>query len=358
MAEQDRTMKRILLILSSILLSVGNSGNQLLSRFYFIHGGHRLWLCSFLQSGGFPIILLPLTIFYIHRRRQISTTTSQTTKTKIVLMKPPLFLAFAVIGSLIGLDNYLFAYGSSRLPVSTSSLILATQLAFNAVFAFFFVKQKFTAYSINAVVLLTFGSGILALHSSGDRPEGVSTKQYEMGLVMTLLGSALYGIILPLMEMVYKKTKEVINYTLVLEIQLVMCLFASLFSTIGMIINNDYKVISREAKQFELGEAIYYVVLTGSLILSQAFQLGAIGIVFCSSSLLSGIIITVLLPITQILAVIFYKESFKVEKGVALVLSLWGFTSYFYGEFKQAKKIKRKHISETELPQALTTQNP
>ncbi|CAL0305583.1 unnamed protein product [Lupinus luteus] len=358
MAEKDRTMKRILLILSCILLSVGSSGGQLLVRLYFLHGGHRLWLCSLLQSGGFPIILLPLTISYIRRRRQISTTTSQTTKTKIVLMKPPLFLAFAVIGSLIGLDSYLFAYGSSRLPVSTSSLILATQLAFNAVFAFFLVNQKFTPYSINAVVLLTFGAGLLALHSSSDRPEGVSTKQYVMGLVLTLMASALFGIILPLTEMVYKKTKEVINYTLVLEIQLVMCLFAALFSATGMIINKDYKVISREAKEFELGEAIYYVVLTGSLILSQCYILGSIGVIFCASSLFSAIIITVLLPITQVLAVIFYKESFQVEKGIALVLSLWGFTSYFYGEFKQAKKIERKHIPETELPQALTIHSP
>ncbi|XP_019415818.1 PREDICTED: purine permease 1-like [Lupinus angustifolius] len=361
MAEQDRTMKRIVLILSCIFLAVGTSGGQLLLRLYFLHGGHRLWLCSFLQSGGFPIILLPLIISYIHRRRQISTTTtttSETKKTKTVFMNTSLFLAFAVIGALTGLDNYLYAYGSSRLPVSTSSLILATQLAFNAVFAFFLVKHKFTAYSINAVVLLTFGAGVLALHASGDRPEGVSTKEYAMGLVMTLTASALYGVILPLMEMVYNKTKVVISYTLVLEIQFVTCLFAALFSTIGMIINNDFKVISREAKEFELGEAIYYIVLTGCLLIWQSYILGAIGVIFCASSLFSAIIITVLLPVTQVLAVIFYKESFQVEKGIALVLSLWGFTSYFYGEFKQAKKIKKKHIPETELPQALIIQNP
>ncbi|KAF1893304.1 hypothetical protein Lal_00001760 [Lupinus albus] len=329
---------------------LGSSGGQLLVRLYFLHGGHRIWLCSFLQSAGFPIILLPLTISYIHRRRQTSTT-SQTTTTKIVFMKPSLFIPFAFIGSLNGLDSYLYTYGSSRLPVSTSSLIIATQLAFNAVFAFLLVKHKFKAYSINAVVLLTFGSGVLALHSSSDHPAGVSTKQYAIGLVMTLMASLVYGIIMPLVEMVYKKTKEVITYTLVLEIQLVMSLFAALFSTIGMIIDNDYKVISREAKQFDLGEAIYYVVL-------MAYLLGAIGVVFCASSLLSGIIIAVSLPITQILAIIFYKESFQVEKGVALLLSVWGFTSYFYGEFKQAKKLKRKHISETELPQPLTIQNP
>lgn len=70
----------------------------------------------------------------------------------------------------------------------------------------------------------------------------------------------------------------------------------------------------------------------------QCFFLGAIGVVFCASSLLSGIFIAFFLPVTEILAVIFYHESFKVEKGISLVLSLWGFVSYFYGEFKQSRK--------------------
>ena len=46
----------------------------------------------------------------------------------------------------------------------------------------------------------------------------------------------------------------------------------------------------------------------------------------------------VLLPVTEILAVIFYKENFQAEKGVALALSLWGFVSYFYGELKHNKE--------------------
>jgi hypothetical protein len=59
-----------------------------------------------------------------------------------------------------------------------------------------------------------------------------------------------------------------------------------------------------------------------------------------------------LLPLTEVLAVIFYKESFKAEKGVSLVLSLWGFLSYFYGEIKQAKK-QKKRVLETELGQTI-----
>lgn len=99
-------------------------------------------------------------------------------------------------------------------------------------------------------------------------------------------------------------------------------------------------------------------MLVGIAILWQAFFLGAVGVVFCASSLLSGIIIAAFLPVTEVLAVIFLKENFQAEKGVSLILSLWGFVSYFYGEIKRAKKMKKNDIPEPETPQALPIPNP
>ncbi|CAL5204560.1 unnamed protein product [Lathyrus oleraceus] len=355
---KDRKMKRILLTINCLLLALGNSGGPLIMRLYFIHGGHRVWLSSFLETAGFPVMILPLTISYINRRRlhlnpPPSTTTEPAAKLKIISMKPPLFFAVAVIGILTGLDDYLYAYGVARLPVSTSALIIASQLGFTAVFAFLLVKQKFTAFSINAVVLLTVGAGVLAMHTSGDRPAGVSTRQYVIGFLTTLAASALYGFVLPSIELIYKKTKQNLTYSLVMEIQFVMCLFATLFCAVGMIANNDFKVIPKEARNFELGEKTYYVVLVMSAMLWQAFFLGAIGVIFCGSSLLSGILIAVFLPVTEVLAVIFYKERFQAEKAVSLVLSLWGFVSYFYGEIKQDKEKKKKLAMETEMGHSL-----
>ncbi|KAK8714258.1 hypothetical protein V6N13_149451 [Hibiscus sabdariffa] len=54
------------------------------------------------------------------------------------------------------------------------------------------------------------------------------------------------------------------------------------------------------------------------------FFMGAVEVIFSASSLLSGIIIAALLPVTESLAVLFYHEKFQVEKGLALVLTLWG----------------------------------
>ncbi|CAL5384024.1 unnamed protein product [Camellia sinensis] len=171
---------------------------------------------------------------------------------------------------------------------------------------------------------------------------------------MTVGAAALYGFVLPLVELTYKKAKQAVTYTLVIEIQLVMCFFATVVCTIGMIINNDFKAIPKEAIEFGLGETKYYVVLVCSAIIWQCFFLGAIGVIFSSSSLLSAIIIAVLLPVTETLAVLFYREKFQAEKGISLVLSLWGFVSYFYGEFKDRNNNKKTQTPGTEMQHAIS----
>ncbi|XP_073064417.1 purine permease 3-like [Primulina eburnea] len=344
-ATTTAAMRRIFLIINCIILSVGNCGGPLIMRLYFIRGGKRIWFSSWLETAGWPIILIPLLVSYLRRRRN-------NPGTELFFMKPQVFLAAAVIGILTGFDDYLYAYGVAKLPVSTSSLLIATQLAFTAAFAFLLVKQKFTAYSINSVVLLTVGAVLLGLHSNGDRPQGESDKQYFEGFFMTLGAAALYGLILPMVELMYLKAGQALTYTLVLEIQMVLCFFATAFCTVGMLINKDFQAIPREAKEYELGEAKYYLVVVWNAIIWQCFFLGAIGIIFYSSSLLSGIVITVLLPVTELLAVIFYHEKFQSEKGVSLFLSLWGFISYFLGEKEKMSKEKKKKndmITESEM---------
>ncbi|KVH98527.1 purine permease 1-like [Cynara cardunculus var. scolymus] len=330
--------KKNLLILHCILLSIGNCGGPLILRLYFIHRGHRIWLITIIQTVGWPFILIILIILYFHRHRAAGIINNR--PTTFIYMRRRLFFAVAFIGVLTGIDNYLYSYGIAHLPISTYALINATRLVFMAVFAFILVKQKFTAYSINAVVLLTVGSAVLALQSRDDRPSGEKKLEYVMGFVMTVAAAALYGLVSPLVEVTYNKAKQVITYTLVLEVQMMMCLFATVFCTVGMIFNNDFKVISREAEDFGVGKIKYYVILSVSVVLWQCFFLGAIGVIFYGSSLLLGVIVTIQIPVTEILAVIFYNEKFKTEKGVALVLSLWGFISYFYGEYKYMKPVK------------------
>ncbi|XP_047323402.1 purine permease 3-like [Impatiens glandulifera] len=332
----SKKMKRFLLILNCILLGVGNSGGPLIMRLYFLRGGKRIWLSSFLETTGCPIIFIPLLIVYLHRRRRHQST-------PLFFTTPPLFFAAAFIGVLTGLDNYLYAYGVSLLPISTSALINTSHLVFTAGFAFLLVRQKLTSFSLNAIFLLTMGSVLLAVHSNGDRPEGESNKEYYLGFIMTVAAAALYGLVLPMVELMYKKTKQRMSYTVVMEVQLVMCFFSTLLCCVGMFINNDFKAIPKEAREYELGKRNYYLVLIGNGILWQCFFLGSIGVIFTSSSLCSAIITTADLPITQILGVLLYKEKYKTEKALSLILSLWGFLSYFYGQIKDNNKNQKKN---------------
>ena len=77
------------------------------------------------------------------------------------------------------------------------------------------------------------------------------------------------------------------------------------------------------------------MLLAGSAATYQCFFLGTIGAIFFGSALLAGVVMTVLIPVTEVLAVLLFSEPFNGTKGVALALSLWGFVSYLYGESAQ-----------------------
>ncbi|GAB4861318.1 hypothetical protein Ancab_036479 [Ancistrocladus abbreviatus] len=334
------TRRRTVLLLNCLTLAIGIGGGPLVMRLYYLHGGKRIWLQALLETAGFPIMLFPIIASKLRLRRSEPSSSSSPPR-KIINLNRSLFFSAALIGILAGAADYFYAFGVKHVPVSTSSLLLATQLAFTALFAFLLVRQKFTPYSINSVVLLTMGAVVLAMHTSSDRPPNVTNKQYYVGFAMTLLSASMFALMLPSIELGYRKGKLEMDYSLVMEFQFVLSLSATLFCTVGMLVNNDFKGLATEAKEYKLGVGMYVVVLLFSALLWQCFYLGAAGVVHYGSSLLSGVIIAVTLPVTEILAVLFYHEKFQQEKAVSLALSLWGFVSYFYGEAKLSNKVNK-----------------
>ncbi|KAI3961341.1 hypothetical protein MKX01_007055 [Papaver californicum] len=351
--EQKKKQKNIKpswsLIFCCMLLLVGQVGGPLLLRLYFLHGGQRKWLSSWLQTAAFPFLLIPILVSWSKSKsksQSISTNDVNPSSTDLKLrfcVTPKLSISSVILGVIVGLDAFLYSLGLSYLPVSTSTLLMAPQLAFTALFALILVKQKFTPYSINSVVLLTLGSVVMAFHTNGDMPTGVSKAQYFLGFFVTLGAAALMGFLLPLIEFAYTKACEAITYDLVMQMQFLISMFATLVCTIGMLINKDFQAISREAKEYGLGETKYYMVLIFTAVLMQSAVVGNLGVIYFSTSLFSGVLVTLLLPITQTFAIFFFDEKFSVEKGMSLALSIWGFASYFYGEYKQTKKQKNQH---------------
>ncbi|KAJ4767657.1 Purine permease 3 [Rhynchospora pubera] len=311
-------------LVNSVFLMVGSGGAALLLRIYFIHGGQRIWLSSFLQVAGWPLLLLPLSF--------------SAKKFNLSLF---IYSVFTFIGIFWALDSYLYALASSLLPLSTSSLVICSQLAFTAVSAFLLVRQRFTPYSFNAVVLLTIGPAVLTLGEGSDRPEGESKGKYIFGLLMAVAAAALAGFIFATMELVMRRGKVVQTYAAAIEMQLAISISGSVFCLIGMIINNDFQAIQREAREFGLGRTKYFMVLIWDAVFWQLSTIGLIGLVSGASSLFVSVMIALTLPLIEILAVIFLHEKFSASKGIALVLSIWGFISYLYGEKRQSDKAKK-----------------
>ncbi|RZC43955.1 hypothetical protein C5167_036904 [Papaver somniferum] len=145
----DTVKRKYLMIFNCILLAIGATGGPLLIRLYFVRDGKRIWFASMLASAGWPILILPLSVSYIFNRRRGGV---ENGRENFFTITQPLIIASAFIGLLLGLNDYLYTHGVSLLPVSTSTLIMSTHLAFTAGFAYVLVKQKFTPYSINVVV--------------------------------------------------------------------------------------------------------------------------------------------------------------------------------------------------------------
>lgn len=62
---------------------------------------------------------------------------------------------------------------------------------------------------------------------------------------------------LPMIELTYKRVKQsvvVINYSLVMEIQLVLSFSATVMCTVGMLASGDYKVINASTIPFILSD--------------------------------------------------------------------------------------------------------
>ncbi|KAK8967617.1 Purine permease 3 [Platanthera guangdongensis] len=110
-----------LLLLNILLLLVGGIGSPLILRTYFIHGGNRKWFSAFLQTAGFPFLLISLLFSFLRRRSD--------NHPSLTSLTPPLLVYCTILGFITGVSDYLYSYGMSFLPVSTSALLISTLLA-------------------------------------------------------------------------------------------------------------------------------------------------------------------------------------------------------------------------------------
>ncbi|XP_044378799.1 purine permease 1-like [Triticum aestivum] len=157
----------------------------------------------------------------------------------------------------------------SESSVCTSSILVSTQQAFTAAFALLLVRRRFTAFSMNAVVLISIGAAMLGMNAGGDRPMGVTRVQYYAGFGMTFGAATLYGLVMPVVELNQARhaacAATAVTYTLVIEMRIVIGFTATAFSAAGDACNNNVQAIPGEAREFGLGRTVYYLLLVGSV---------------------------------------------------------------------------------------------
>ncbi|KAL4578183.1 hypothetical protein LXL04_014302 [Taraxacum kok-saghyz] len=328
---------KLLLTINYICLFVGSVASSMLLKFYFNHKGSSRWVSTWVQSAGFPLLLLPIYLPYhlhcfkhkdgqqiVNRRKPFSSF-----DTKL------LGLSFG-IGLLLVISNICFSWGNSYLPLSTSSLVLSSQLAFTLLLSIIIVKQKITFLNLNCVVLLTLSCLLLALSSNGDRPEGLTRAKYFVGFFSTVCAGLLFALYLPVMEKIYSKVD---CYAMVMEMQFVMEATATAVATLAMALAGGFKEMKHESVAvFDLGPTKYWMTVGLNLLTWQLSFMGAAGMVFLTTSLTGGICMTALMAMNVVGGVVVYGDDFKGPKVASTVLCLWGFCSYVYGMYVKMKR--------------------
>ncbi|XP_071719675.1 probable purine permease 10 isoform X3 [Rutidosis leptorrhynchoides] len=230
-------------------------------------------------------------------------------------------------------DCLLYTFGLKYLPVSTYSLICASQLAFNALFSYFLNGQKITPYIANSLVLLSFSSSLLVFQSDSEDSVKTSRSKYIIGFVCTVAASAGYALMLSVTQLAFQKILKSESYRVVFDMIVYQNMIASVIILVGLFASGEWKDIKNEMKNYESGTISYIMNLVWTAISWQVFSIGCVGLIFEVSSLFSNVISTLGIPIVPVFAVVFFHDKMNGVKVISMLLAIWGFTSYIYQHY-------------------------
>ncbi|KAL3643604.1 hypothetical protein CASFOL_014419 [Castilleja foliolosa] len=325
------------MIIYTFLVLAGQSIGTLLGRIYFVNGGQSEWMATLVQVIGFPI-LFPFLWLTNSKNDQTETNTTKPSK-------PLTLISFYIaIGIFAAGISMLYSVALQYLPVTTFTLICASQLAFNALFSYFLNNQKFTPYIVNSLVLLTISSILLVFQTDpGDNSSKTSKRKYVLGFVCALAASSSYALLLSIIHLAYQKIIKKETLRAVIDLAIYQNLVATIVVLVGFFASGDWKKLEGEIRVYKSGRVSSYVMnLFGTAVCWQAFAVGGVGLIFKVSSLFANVIGIVGVPLPPILAVIFLNDKLTGLKAVSMVLAMWGFVSYMYQHYLDDLEMKEK----------------
>ncbi|CAN4091875.1 unnamed protein product [Withania somnifera] len=284
---------------------IGEIVTSLLVKTYFTKGGKSIWLASFVQNVGFPILLPFLYYAPLKNNSQIEIIKGNQEPHICII-----FLVYVVLGVLLGGVSLFNSTGLKYLRVSTYSLIGTTRLGFSTIFSFFFNARKFTPCLINSIVL--------------------SGEKFLLGYLSTIGGSIMYSLVLSLTELLHRKILKGTKFIDIVEMSIYQTLVASIVMLLGLFVSGDWKNLVMEMEKYQLGKLSYVAMLSFIAISCQLNVVASIWLVFKVNPLLSNVFNNLGAPITPIFAVIFLHDKIKGLKLVVMFLAFWGFASQIY----------------------------
>ncbi|XP_073157311.1 purine permease 21-like [Henckelia pumila] len=340
----------IYMVVYSFFVLAGQSVGTLLGGVYFDKGGNSTWLATLVQVAGFPV-LLPFQWFAKYKK---------TDSEFAVTRKPsyPVILAsiYLCVGIFVAANCMLYSIGLQYLPITTYTLICASQLGFNAIFSYFLNGQKFTPYIVNSLVLLTISSVLLVFQKDTGSSNKPSGHKYVVGFLTTLGASAGYGLMLPLTQLAFQKIIKKETIRAVLDMTIYQGVVSTFVIVIGLFASGEWKWMNKEMKEYKLGRVSYVMNLFWTAVAWQAFGVGCIGLIFQISSLFSNVISIFGLPLAPILSVIFLQDKLTGLKGISMILALWGFVSYMYQHYLDDLETKKGRKETCDMEEVSVTE--
>ncbi|KAL5772028.1 hypothetical protein ACOSQ2_011952 [Xanthoceras sorbifolium] len=322
----------------TVLVVVNLCAAVILGRLYYVKGGKSKWLLTLLQFVGFPVLLL----YYCIPKNP--TRNDHHTEARSSLIVAAVYVSLGLIGVAFA---FLISVGMQYLPVSTVTLISASQLAFNAFFSFILNSQKFTPLIINSLVLLTISPILLIFNNDSAKPAGVSKVENLIGFICTVAGAAAGGLMLALTQLAFRKVLKRGTFKENMDLVIWQSIVASSATLVGLFASGEWKGLTKEMEEYALGKVSYIMTITWIAITSQVFLVGTIGLIFEVSSLFCNAISVLNLPIVPVLAVIVFHDKMDGLKVISMVLAIWGIVSYVYQQYLDDRESKGTDTSIT-----------
>lgn len=309
-----------------LIVLVGQTVALLLGRLYYVKGGTSKWVETLMQVAGFPVLLF----FYCFSAFKKPTSNNLRSQPRSSFIVASIYVS---LGLLTALNCFLLSIGMLYLPVSTVTLISASQLGFNALFSLFLNSQKFTPLIINSMVILTISSILLMFQDGSGEPSGVSKVKFAIGFICNIAGSAGCGLILALMQLCFRKVLNRGTFKEIIDVIFYSSIVATGATLVGLFASGEWKGLSKEMELYELGKVAYVMTIFWATIAWQIFTVGVVGLIFEVSSLFCNAISVLGFPLVPALAVVFFHDKMDGVKVISMVLAIWGVVSYIYQQY-------------------------